>query len=454
MNDRLSSLLRSMPLRLALGLVVLFSVVSLISLTASYIVTQQSFDQAMRGDLTQRMAGFRAAPNARALAALVEAEARETDPERMALSYFAPSLRHYGNAVIARDDVGYRVMSLSQDSPQLKGQYLALTASLHGGQLTIARSRSEIDALRRGFLNILGLSLVPTILIALSGGLILARRSARNVTVVAQTLDRLTTGDLKARVGEVPAWSDDLAEIAARIDHMAQAQETSVAAIKQVSSDIAHDLKTPIQRVAVHLDELSRDPGLEGEARSHLEQAREELDGIVSVFGSLLQIAQIESGTPKSRFAPVDLADLVRTCADLYEPAATESGHLLSTEIASGTPPVNGDRNLLLQLLANLVENALRHTPNGSAISITLDRSGPAARLTVADTGPGIPPDEALNVLQRLYRLDQSRGTPGSGLGLSLVSVVARLHGADLSLTDSDPGLRVSLIFPPPASKT
>lgn len=453
MNDRLSSLLRSMPLRLALVLVVLFSVVSLISLTASYVVTQRSFEQAMRSDLTQRMAGFRAAPTARAVSALVEAEARETDPERMALSYFSPSLRHYGNAVIARDDVGYHVLSLSQDSPKLKGQYLALTAALHGGQLTIARSRSEIEALRRGFLNILALSLVPTVLIALSGGLVLARRSARNVTVVARTLDRLTTGDLKARVGEVSAWSDDLADIATRIDQMAQAQETSVSAIKQVSSDIAHDLKTPIQRVAVHLDQLSRDPGLQGDARLHLEQARKELDGIVSVFGSLLQIAQIESGTPKSRFGPVDLVELIRTCADLYEPAAQETGHHLTTDVSADVPPVQGDRNLLLQLLANLVENALRHTPSGSAICITLDRSGPSARLSVTDTGPGIPQSEKQNVLQRLYRLDQSRGTPGSGLGLSLVSVVARLHGATLSLQDADPGLRVSLVFPKPGVK-
>ena len=436
-----------MPLRLALGLVVLFLVVSLISLAATYVVTERSFEQALRADLTQRMAGFRGAPNSLAVAKLVKAEARETDPERMVLSYFAPNLRHYGNAVIARDNEGYHVVSLSEDTPRLKGTYQALTATLHGGQLTIARSRSQIAALRRGFLNILGLSLVPTVLIALSGGLYFARRSARHVQVVARTLDRLTKGDLKARVGAKPTWSDDLEEIAAKIDQMAQAQESSVAAIKQVSSDIAHDLKTPIQRVAVHLEDLSR-ADLSEDARVCLQDARAELDGIVSVFGSLLQIAQIESGTPLSRFAPVELSDLIATCVELYDPAATETGHVLTTNIAPDLPSVPGERNLLLQLLANLVENALRHTPPGTEITLTLTREGDMLRLAVSDTGPGIPDQETDNVLQRLYRLDQSRGTPGSGLGLSLVSVVARLHGASLELQDNRPGLSVALLFP------
>ncbi|SFT55147.1 sensor histidine kinase [Sedimentitalea nanhaiensis] len=447
MSTRLSSLLRSMPLKLALGLVILFSMVSLISLAASYVVTQRSLEQGIRDNLTQDIAGFRAAPNAGAVAALVEAVARETDPERMVLSYLAPNRRQYGNAAIARDDEGYHIVSLSQDSPDLKGQYLALTTSLYGGQLTVARSRAEIDALRRVFVNILGLSLVPTILIALSGGLYLARRSARHVARIGQTLDRLTRGDLRARVGPVPEWSDDLAEIGAKIDQMAHAQEGSVEAIRQVSSDIAHDLKTPIQRVAVHLEDLSQRTGLDDPSRDLVDLAKQELDGVVSVFGSLLQIAQIESGTPGSRFQPVDLGELVATCVELYEPAAAETGHALTARIAPDVPRVAGDRNLLLQLMANLVENAMRHTPDGTAIAFSLTAREGKAVLSVADRGPGIPADETENVLQRLYRLDRSRMTPGSGLGLSLVSVVARLHGADLVLQDNHPGLRVSLTF-------
>ncbi len=452
MNARIAGLWRSMPLRLALGLVVLFSVVSLVGLAASYVLTERSFEQAIRADLSQRIAGFRAAPSAAALATLVETEARETDPERLALSYLAPNQRRYGNAVIARDDEGYHVLSLSQESPTLSGDYLALTTAMQGGQLTIARSLSEIDALRTVFLNILVLSLLPTILIALSGAVYLALRSARNVATVGKTLDRLTSGDLQARVRPGADWSGDLAEIGTKIDEMAQAQESSVAAIRQVSSDIAHDLKTPIQRVAVHLADLADREELPPQARDLVDRARSELDGVVSVFRSLLQIAQIESGTPRSGFVPLSLTDLVNTCSELYEPAASDSGHHLDTRIARDIPNVMGDRNLLLQLLANLIENALRHTPVGSRITVELDRRPRGVVLSVADTGPGIPEEESDNVLQRLYRLDRSRMTPGSGLGLNFVSVVARLHGADLVLRDNDPGLRVEVVFEPVAA--
>jgi signal transduction histidine kinase len=448
MTNRFSTLLRSMPLRLALGLVLLFSVVSLVSLAASYLVTQRSFDQALRDDLKQDMAGFRAAPSASALAALVEAEARETDPERVVLSFLAPNRRHYGNAMIGRDAEGYRIVSVAQDNPQVPGRFLAFTESLHGGQLTVARSRAEIDALRGVFLNILGLSLLPTILIALYGGLYLARRSARHVAVVGNTLDQLTSGDLEARVGPVTNWSDDFAQIGTKIDQMAQAQEASVAALRQVSSDIAHDLKTPIQRVAVHLDELSRRSDPDDPSWGLVERARGELDGIVSVFHSLLQIAQIEAGTPRSRFASVDLSDLIKTCIELYEPSARETGHRLVADISlNAVPRVNGDRSLLLQLLANLIENALRYTPARTRIVVSLTAEDGTITLGVADNGQGIPEGEFENVLQRLYRLDQSRMTPGSGLGLSLVSVVAKLHGARLILSDNDPGLLVSIVF-------
>ena len=449
MTHRLASLWRSMPLRLALGLVLVFSLVSLVSYAATYLVTQRSMEQTMREDLRQSMVGFRAAPGPAAVAALVQAQARGTDPQRLVLSYVGPNRKKYGNAAIARDGEGYHVVSLGGDGEQVQGRYLALTAPLYGGQLTIARSREQIDRLGSMFRTILGLSLVPTLLIACSAGLYLARRSARQVGAVGRVLDRLTSGDLGARVAPGKGWTDDLAEIGAKIDQMARAQEASVASLRQVSSDIAHDLKTPIQRVAVHLDELARAPDLPAVSRAEVEAAQEELDGIVSVFHALLQIAQIEAGTPKSQFEPLDLSDLVATCVELYEPAAAESGHRLSARPApADLPQITGARSLLLQMLSNLVENALRHTPEGSEVILRLNRQGKRVLLEVADTGPGIPSEEQEKVLQRLYRLDRSRNTPGSGLGLSLVAVVAKLHGAELSLGDAAPGLRVTLSFP------
>lgn len=444
-----ASLLRSMPIRLAAGLVLLFSLVSLLGLWASYIYTQASFEQTLRADLMQDMAGFRAAPSAAALATLVEAEARSTDPERVVLSYFAPNGRHYGNALVARDADGYRILSYLPGNPQIEGRFLALTTSLRGGQLTVARSLAHIDALRVAFLNILGISLLPTVLVALSGGLMLARRGARHVAVISETLDQVTSGNLQARVGDVAGWSDDLARIAAKIDQMARAQENAVESLRQVSSDIAHDLKTPIQRAALRLDDLNQSPDLTRQARDLLEKAQAELDGIVSIFHALLQLAQIESGSPRARFAAVDLSELCRTFCDVYDPAMAENGQTLICALPDAPlRPVMGDRTLLGQVLANLLENALHHTPPGTRIIVALSSSETHVDLSVTDDGPGIPEAERDLVLRRLYRLDRSRGTPGNGLGLSLVAGIAQVHDATLTLEDAAPGLRVRLCFP------
>lgn len=447
MRARLAGLWRSMPLRLALLLVLLFTIVSLLSLAASYAVTQRSFEQAIRADLAQDMAGFRAAPGAAALARLVEAESRETDPNRLILSYIGPNGRIYGNGAIARDNEGYHIVSIGAARAEYRGVYLTLTDTLYGGLLTIARSRAEITALREVFVNILLVSLLPTVLIALSGGLILARRSKRHVEVIRATLDRLTTEDLAARVAPGPRWSDDLLRIGEAVNQMARAQETSVAALRQVSLDIAHDLKTPIQRVSVHLDDLDRAEAAGADRAEPLARARAELEGIAAIFQSLLQLAQVEQGEARAHFASVDLTALCRTMVELYEPAAGEQGKRLLCDLPETPVHVTGDRALLGQLLANLIENALRHSGDAEAVKVALKQMAGQVTLTVADGGPGIPAEDRDKVLQRLYRLDRSRGTPGHGLGLVLVDGVAKLHGARLELADNAPGLRVVVTF-------
>ena len=447
MKARLAGLWRSMPLRLALLLVLLFTIVSLLSLAASYAVTQRSFEQAIRADLAQDMAGFRAAPGASALARLVEAESRETDPNRLILSYIGPNGRIYGNGAIARDNEGYHIVSIGAARAQYTGVYLTLTDTLYGGLLTIARSRAEITALREVFVNILLVSLLPTVLIALSGGLILARRSKRHVEVIRATLDRLTAGDLAARVAPGARWSDDLLRIGEAVNQMARAQETSVAALRQVSLDIAHDLKTPIQRVSVHLDDLDRAEATGEDRAEPLARARAELDGIAAIFQSLLQLAQVEQGDARAHFVPVDLAALCRTMIELYEPAAGEKGKRLVCTLPETPAHVTGDRALLGQMIANLIENALRHSGDAEAVDISLEQAAGQVTLSVADGGPGIPAQDRDKVLQRLYRLDRSRGTPGHGLGLALVDGVAKLHGARLELIDNAPGLRVVITF-------
>ena len=416
-----------MPLQLALVLVVLFGTVSLLSLAASYAFTRAAFEQSIRDDLAQDMAGFRAAPSARAVALLVQAESEDTDPYRLVLSYVAPEGRIYGNGAIARDDEGFHIISLQDGRAALEGEYLALSARLHGGRLTIARSRAEIEALGPVFFNILWISLLPTVLIALSGGLFLARRSQRHVEVVRAALERLTGGDLGARVATGPRWSDDLLRIGTAVNGMAGAQERSVTALRQEAlADVVGD----------------------GDAAELVAQTREEVEGISAVFQSLLQLSQVENGALRAQFAPVDLAGLCRTMVEVYEPAAAQASQTLVYK-GPETLTVQGERNLLGQMIANLLENALRHTGEGADIEVLLTQSLDEVKLCVTDNGPGIPVEEHSRVTQRLYRLDRSRNTAGNGLGLSLVEAAARLHGAELSFEDAQPGLRVCLRFEP-----
>jgi signal transduction histidine kinase len=447
MMARLSQIWRSMPLRLAILLVALFALISLLSLAASYAVTQSSFEQSVRADLRQDLAGFRAAPNARAVAILVDAESREADPNRLIISYIGPDGRIYGNGAIARDDEGFHIMSLDKTRTEYDGDYLSLTDPLYGGLITIARSRAEIMALRDVFVNILLISLLPTVFIALSGGLILARRSKRHVEVVSSALDRMTSGDLAARVQIGPRWSDDLVRIGNKLNQMAGAQDAQMKALKGVSSDIAHDLKTPLQRVAVHLDELQSHLPHDTQTADLIARTQAEVADMTRLFQSLLQLAQVEAGSPRARFEKVDLAAVCRTVVEVFEPSATAAGHALRLDLAQDSAVVRGDRALLGQMLSNLIENALRHTPEGTDVEVCLRSEQGKVILSVADHGPGIPPDERDKVLERLYRLDRSRQTQGHGLGLSLVDAVAGVHDAALTLSDNAPGLRVEVAF-------
>lgn len=448
MARRWSVLLRSTPLRLALGLVMLFALVSTLAFGASYLVVRNNLEATMRADLAQEMAGFRAAPSAGALASLVQAEAQVTDPSRRILTYLAPDGEVFGNVALSRSQNGYLQISLPPGSRGSGGNYLGLAGTFFGGQLIVAQSRDQMGGLGDMFRNVLILTLLPTFALALGGGILLALRSKARVESITATLERLTTGDLSARVPKMRGRADDLSFIGDRIDRMAARQQAATEALRQVSADIAHDLKTPIQRVSVMLNQLEERESLTDQDAELAARARAEADRIVATFQSLLQIAQIEGGSPKSRFAPVDLSDLARTFVEIFEPTAEDRGQRITlTDDSGGTAEVMGEKGLLGQVLANLIENALNHTPEGSHIAVRLRKDAAAVVLEVADTGPGIPEEERENVLRRLYRLERSRTTPGSGLGLALVSVIAELHEAELTLDDAKPGLLVRMIF-------
>ena len=438
----------STPLRLSLAMAGLFALVSLVSLAATYAIVRDNTERALQATLEQEMASFQALPNAAAVVTFVRSQSRTASPEDRILSYRLPGGLHVGNAALVSKGAGYAAFSFDRDAADIDGDYYTLSSRVHGGQMVIALSARPLDGIRDAFLAVFLFSLIPTGLIVVGGGVWLARRSVRRLDRIDTALDRLTSGDYAARVAPMRGSPDDLSRIAARIDTMAAAQETHIEALRQVSADIAHDLKTPIQRVSVLLERLDGRAGLDPESADLVARARAETEGIVRTFQALLQIAQIEGGAPAKRFEPVDLAALARTFCEVYEPAAEESGHRLICDAPEGPVTVQGDRTLLGQVVANLVENALRHTPEGAEVRVSVGGSQGEARLVVADTGPGIPEAERENVLRRLYRLERSRTTPGNGLGLSLAAAIVEMHGGRLQLADAAPdgtGLRVKV---------
>jgi signal transduction histidine kinase len=218
--------------------------------------------------------------------------------------------------------------------------------------------------------------------------------------------------------------------------------------LRQVTNDIAHDLRTPLTRLRQRLETARLKARTVEDYTSILDSTLGDTDQILRTFGAMLRIAQIEAGTARSRFTDVDLSDVLRAIVDLYAAFAEDQKQELSGQIVEGVR-VHGDRELLTQMLVNLVENALRHSPAGTRIAVRLERPDGAILCTIADNGPGIPKDEHDKVFRRFYRLDSSRATPGSGLGLSLVAAIAELHGIAVILGDNHPGLAVTLRFAP-----
>lgn len=427
---------RTTPMRLTLRLVSLFVAVSLATFAAAWWLSNKALLEATETVLKQEIAELLVPREPDGIAGAVRALAATADPDHLIVQYDTPA-GPIGNYLGPLPPGKLRQADLTDRTHDVDATFILHSEAVAGGRLTVGADAQAFDELREIFARVLGFAMLPTALVVLAGGMLIARRAARRLAEIEATLTRLAAGDWAARLPPLTGPPDDLSRVGEGIDRLAAAQQASVAALHQVSADIAHDLKTPIQRLSVLLDQArSQAPDLQP-----LDRADAEIQGIVATFEALLRIAQIEGGGSRTRFAPVALGPLARTLAELYEPAAEESGHALSLTLTDPAT-ITGDRTLLGQVIANLLENALRHSPSGP-VALTVE----GATLTIADRGPGIPEDERQNARRRLYRLDRSRSTPGNGLGLSLVDAIVTLHGGTLDLSDNLPGLQVTVRF-------
>ncbi|MFN4128411.1 MAG: ATP-binding protein [Paracoccaceae bacterium] len=440
-------LIRSTPMRMALALVVLISAVNLSTFGLAYLHIRDNLQETIFGELDLHLAGFRAAATPEAIAALVATQGAAADPSNRVFVFQTEDGISVGNARATINGSDVQLSPGDDGRPLDADGYVSRVVPAGGGLLVVAESRAPFLDLENTFIKLTFVNLGPTIMLSLVAAVVIAQSSSRQVGRIEATLERIAGGELSARVTEVGRHGD-LARIGAGVNLMAGSQEAATIALRQVSANIAHDLKTPLQRISVLLADL-RDRLPENSPEAVIaDRAAAESDRAVGVFQALLEIVLIEAGNARSRFVSVDLAKIASTFAEIYQPTAEDSGHLLTLALLTDGPVmVLGDKRLLGQVFANLIENAIRHTPRDTRIDISLARRNGRTELTVADTGPGIPENEHQKVLTRLYRLDHSRSTPGNGLGLALVAAIADVHEATVTLANNIPGLRVTINF-------
>lgn len=446
---RPADLLRRTSFRLALGMALFILAALILTSAIGYVLMRQQLMTRQDARVTEIFTAFKQ----------IEKETDEQDLAEAVTARIAASpdrasifmLKDATGAVLAANvaDVwvkpGWSTVAAADFGITTDYPYRVFASEIAGHSIIVGLTNADLDDLAEIVLGAFGWSAGFALIAALSAGAVIATRIQNRLTEADATLSRVAHGDLAARL-PITSRGDDLDQMSAAINQTLTRLGGLVEAMRQVSTDVAHDLRTPLNRLRI-LIETATDKAERGQpVADDLNAALVESDTINETFAALLRIAQIEGGARREKFAVLDLGDVLDSLAEVYREVAEDAGMTLTCHVA-GLAPVIGDRELLTQMFANLIENAIRHCPAETKIDCTVASAGGRVVATFTDTGPGIPPQARDLVLRRLYRLEQSRTTPGSGLGLSLVKAIADLHEAELTLTDAQPGLRVTLLF-------
>jgi len=344
-----------------------------------------------------------------------------------------------GKLATARAPAGWSVVDTPKKYGGAEANRVYVSPLAGGYRLLVGDDADRVEALDKVLIRSFLLAFLGVIVLGVAGGYGLSRGVHRRLASINGTAEAIIDGDLTRRV-PVRGGDDDLDRLAITLNRMLDRISGLMDNVKQVSTDIAHDLRTPLTRLR---QKLEAQVG-HGEAS---ESALTDLDAILGTFAALLRISQIESGARRAAFRATDLTTTAATVVEAFAPSAEDAG--CSLRLEAGEPVViEGDPELLTQMLANLVENALRHGGAGVAVRVVCSRKGGAATVAVIDNGSGVPPQDRERLFDRFFRLEASRSTPGAGLGLSLVAAVVKLHDAEVSLHDAAPGLEARVVFP------
>lgn len=310
----------------------------------------------------------------------------------------------------------------------------------------VGRDLRDVDDSERDVVYAFGVVLLASLVLASVFGLLLSRIFLRRMDTITDTCRVIVGGRLSERI-PVTGTASEFDHLGMAINAMLDRIQTLMESLRQVSTDIAHDLRTPLTHLRHKLERICSEASTPRDYAAAVDGAVRDCDKLLAIFTALLRIAQIEAGARRAAFQDVDLCQLVEQAREIYAPVMEDSKHPFHATVQN-VPAIRGDGQLLLQLVSNLLDNAITHTPPGTAIVLSCGKVDGRPSLVVADNGPGIPENERQSVLRRFYRREQSRTTAGCGLGLSLVSAVCELHDAHLTLMENNPGLCVEVKFP------
>jgi len=449
----LAKTLRSSTLRLALLAIAIFgaTVIGLFSYvygaTASFVRSRA--DRAIAAEEAVLLRAYDNAGRAGLIAALEQRAAEQPGGQYL---LDASGIRLAGNlaawppALVAANGWG---TFTAERTPQADGSLVRATVTTlsDGSRLLVGQPIDDLDAFGRTIETALLLGIALIFVLAGVASVSVTRRTVGRIEAINATSRAIMQSGLGERI-PMRGSRDEWDQLAANLNSMLDRIEELMAQVKQVTDNVAHDLRTPLGRMRGRLDKAYGAEGATEHERALIGDTLADLDGVLRMFSSLTRISQIEANGRSETGRPVDLAEIAREVTELFDAAAEDTGGRLAVT-GDEAVRVAGDRDLLFDALANLVDNAIKHGRDGGHVTVAVSQREDGGEICVADDGPGIPVQQREQVFKRFYRLEGSRRTPGNGLGLSLVAAVVRLHGARIEMEDNAPGLKVRLRFPP-----
>ncbi|MDO9104437.1 MAG: HAMP domain-containing sensor histidine kinase [Methylovulum sp.] len=415
-----------------------------------YVLTVHSLEQQLKNGIETEANRLKAEYDAGGLNGLIEEIAEDECGAAYLFGLIGPHSRLLaGTLKNIKPEAGWQELTHRLAVPDATGNdklYIYVIALPQQIWLGVGDTGAYIEETGKAIIQAFLSGIVLVLMLGAGGGIYLSRAFLQKIGGITRSTEAIIAGDLKHRL-PVAQNPDELDKLALLLNLMLDKIGALLENVQQVSNDIAHDLRTPISRMQFRLENALHKPLSEAQYHEQIACALSETDTILATFAALLRISQIEAGTRRSGFKPVNFSDIVGSVTDALFPVAEEQLKLIRADI---DPDIilDGDQELLTQMVFNLLENAIVHTPEQTHIEIRLHVSGNNIELLVADSGPGIAEAYRRKVLQRFYRLDQSRTTSGNGLGLSIAVAVVELHGGTLTLLDNRPGLKVLLSFP------